>query len=298
MSGSFNELDVPPTLVSFAVGMSEASKTASAQFKRAGSKVVMAELPVDEETGLPAYEKAMAFMVSVYEGIRNGNILSASVVKEGGAAACIAAGAEFENAAELGAVNDNGVFIIDGEVLTVDELIEAWTGKLEGVFPTDSRANADMPYDVPLYKERSIFVAKNKVAKPKVFIPAFPGTNCEIDTARAFEKAGAEAEILVVNNLSSAAINETIDKMVQSINESQIVMLPGGFSGGDEPEGSGKFIATTFRNPKVREAVSKLLNCHDGLMLGICNGFQVSRQAICSLFRFHTERADLLQTMM
>ncbi len=308
MSGSFNELDVPPTLVSFAVGMSEASKTASAQFKRAGSKVVLAELPVDEETGLPAYEKAMAFMVSVYEGIRNGNILSASVVKEGGAAACIckmafgnkmgftfaqnldketlfaakqgnivlelAAGAEFENAAELGAVNDNGVFIIDGEVLTVDELIEAWTGKLEGVFPTDSRANADMPYDVPLYKERSIFVAKNKVAKPKVFIPAFPGTNCEIDTARAFEKAGAEAEILVVNNLSSAAINETIDKMVQSINESQIVMLPGGFSGGDEPEGSGKFIATTFRNPKVREAVSKLLNCHDGLMLGICNGFQ------------------------
>ncbi len=131
-----------------------------------------------------------------------------------------------------------------------------------------------MPYDVPLYKERSIFVAKNKVAKPKVFIPAFPGTNCEIDTARAFEKAGAEAEILVVNNLSSAAINETIDKMVQSINESQIVMLPGGFSGGDEPEGSGKFIATTFRNPKVREAVSKLLNCNDGLMLGICNGFQ------------------------
>ncbi len=268
----------------------------------------MAELPVDAETGLPDYEKAMAFMMHIYEGVRNGSILAASVVKEGGAAACVckmafgnkmgftfsqaldketlfaakqgnivaelAAGTVLENAVELGTVNDNGVFIIDGEVLTADELIEAWTGKLEGVFPTDSRAAAAMPYDVPLYKERSIFIAKNKVAKPKVFIPAFPGTNCEIDTARAFEKAGAETEILVVNNLSSGAINETIDKMVKSIEESQIVMLPGGFSGGDEPEGSGKFIATTFRNPKVREAVSKLLNCRDGLMLGICNGFQ------------------------
>ena len=131
-----------------------------------------------------------------------------------------------------------------------------------------------MPMEVPLYKERSIHIAKNKVARPKVFIPAFPGTNCEIDTARAFEKAGAETSILVVNNLSSAAINETIDKMVKEIETSQIVMLPGGFSGGDEPEGSGKFIATTFRNPKVSEAISKHLNCNDGLMLGICNGFQ------------------------
>lgn len=308
MSGSFNELDVPPTLVSFAVGMSEASKTVSAQFKRAGSKVVMAPLPVNEETGMPDYENAMAFMMHIYEGVRNGSILSASVVKEGGSAACVckmafgdkmgftfaqnlsketlfaakqgdivaelAAGTELENAVELGTVNDNGVFIIDGEVLTADELIEAWAGKLESVFPTDSRTQAAMPYDVPLYKERSIFIAKNKVAKPKVFIPAFPGTNCEVDSARAFEKAGAETEILVVNNLSSSAINETIDKMVKSIEESQIIMLPGGFSGGDEPEGSGKFIATTFRNPKVREAVSKLLNCKDGLMLGICNGFQ------------------------
>lgn len=311
MSGSFNDLDVPPTLVSFAVGMSEASKTVSAQFKRAGSKVLMAELPVDEETGLPAYEKAMDFMMRIYEGVRNGEILAASVVKEGGAAACVCkmafgnkmgftfaqkldketlfaakqgnivveVAADYNTdfiggATELGTVNDNGVFIIDGEVLTVDELIDTWTCKLEGVFPTDSKAEAAMLYDVPLYKERSIFVAKNRIAKPKVFIPAFPGTNCEIDTARAFEKAGAEAEILVVNNLSASAINETIDKMVKSIEESQIVMLPGGFSGGDEPEGSGKFIATTFRNPKVKEAVSKLLNCRDGLMLGICNGFQ------------------------
>ena len=307
MSGSFNDLDVPPTLVSFAVGMSEASKTVSSQFKRTGSVVKLLPLPVDEETGLPIYDKAMALMVSVYEGVRNGKILSASVVKEGGAAACVckmafgnktgftfeqgldketlfaAKEASFvveladENAYDgitLGRTNDNGVFIIDGEVQTVDELIEAWTGKLEKVFPTDSGKKAKMPYDVPLYKERSIFVAKNRVAKPKVFIPAFPGTNCEVDTARAFEKAGAETSILVVNNLSSSAINETIEKMVKEIESAQIVMLPGGFSGGDEPEGSGKFIATTFRNPAVKEAVTKLLNCRDGLMLGICNGFQ------------------------
>jgi phosphoribosylformylglycinamidine synthase len=307
MSGSFNDLDVPPTLVSFAVGMSEASKTASAQFRRAGSAVKLLELPVDSASGLPDYKKAMALMMSVYEGIRNGKVLSASVVKEGGAAACVckmafgnklgftfaqgldketlfaAKEASFvveladENAFDgvlLGTVNDNAVFIIDGAVETVDDLIDAWTGKLEKVFATDSGKKAKMPFDVPLYKERSIFIAKNKVAKPRVFLPAFPGTNCEIDSARAFEKAGAETSILVVNNLSSAAINETIDKMVEEIDRAQIVMLPGGFSGGDEPEGSGKFIATTFRNPKVREAVARLLNNRDGLMLGICNGFQ------------------------
>ncbi len=307
MSGSFNELDVPPTLVSFAVGMSEASKTVSAQFKRADSTVKLLPLPVDESTGLPDFENAMALMVKVYEGIRSGKILAAGVVKEGGAAACIckmAFGNKFgftfaqkldketlfaakeasfvveladENAFDgitLGKTNDNGVFIIDGDVQTVDELIDAWTGRLEKVFATDSLKKANMPFEVPLYKKRSIFVAKNKVAKPKVFIPAFPGTNCEVDTARAFEKAGAEPSILVVNNLSPASINETIDKMVKEIESSQIIMLPGGFSGGDEPEGSGKFIATTFRNPKIREAVTKLLNCRDGLMLGICNGFQ------------------------
>ena len=307
MSGSFNDLDVPPTLVSFAVGVSEASKTASAQFKRAGSTVKLVEIPVDGETGLPNYDKAMALMVDVCNKIREGKVLAAGVVKEGGATACVCkmafgnkTGFTFETKLDaktlfaplqgsfvleladendfdgitLGTTNDNGVFIIDGTVYTADELIAEWTSKLEKVFPTDSGKTAKMPIDVPLYKERSIFVAKNKVAKPKVFIPAFPGTNCEVDTARAFEKAGAEASILVVNNLTPADINETIDKMVKEIETSQIVMLPGGFSGGDEPEGSGKFIATTFRNPKVSEAVTKLLNCRDGLMLGICNGFQ------------------------
>ena len=307
MSGSFNDLDVPPTLVSFAVGMSEASKTVSSQFKRTGSTVKLLPLPTDENTGMPDFEKAMELMKKVYNGVRNGSVLAASVVKEGGAAACVCkmafgnkygftfaqnldketlfaakeasfvvelSDADAFDGITLGTTNDNGVFIIDGVVQTVDELIDAWTGKLEKVFATDSGKKANMPYDVPLYKERSIFVAKNKVARPKVFIPAFPGTNCEVDTARAFEKAGAQAEILVVKNLSSAAIGETIDKMVKEIETSQIIMLPGGFSGGDEPEGSGKFIATTFRNPRVKEAVTKMLNCRDGLMLGICNGFQ------------------------
>ena len=307
MSGSFNDLDVPPTLVSFAVGISKASETASAQFKQNGSTVKLVKLPVDEATGLPKYKEALDLMIAVADGIKNGTVLSASVVREGGSASAVCrmafgnkTGFTFaqnldskdlfaplqgsfvleladENAFDgvvLGTTNDNSVFIIDGTVYTCDDLIEAWTGKLEKVFPTDSGKQAKMYEDVPLYKERSIFVAKNKVAKPRVFIPAFPGTNCEVDSARAFEKAGAEVSVLVVNNLSSSAINETIDKMAKEIEQSQIIMLPGGFSGGDEPEGSGKFIATTFRNPKISEAVQRLLNCRDGLMLGICNGFQ------------------------
>lgn len=306
MSGSFNELDVPPTLVCFAVGMTKASKTVSSNFKQKGSVVKLLPVPVDENSGLPDFEKSTELMMSVYENVRNGNILSASTVKEGGAAASVCkmafgdkTGFTFEenlsketlfaplqasfvveladgfdmDGIKLGTTNANGVFIIDGKVVTVDELISAWSKKLEKVFPTDSGKKAEMK-EVPLYKERSVFIAKNKVAKPKVFIPAFPGTNCEIDSARAFEKAGAEAEILVVKNLTPSDIEETIDKMAEKINESQMIMLPGGFSGGDEPEGSGKFIATTFRNPKIKEAVTKLLNCRDGLMLGICNGFQ------------------------
>ena len=307
MSGSFNDLDVPPTLVSFAVGISKASETASAQFKQNGSTVKLVKLPVDETTGLPKYKEALDLMIAVAEGIKNGTVLSASVVREGGSASAVCrmafgnkTGFTFaqnldskdlfaplqgsfvleladENAFDgvvLGTTNDNSVFIIDGTVYTCDDLIEAWAGKLEKVFPTDSGKQAKMYEDVPLYKERSIFVAKNKIAKPRVFIPAFPGTNCEVDSARAFEKAGADVSVLVVNNLSSSAINETIDKMAEEIEKSQIIMLPGGFSGGDEPEGSGKFIATTFRNPKISEAVQRLLNCRDGLMLGICNGFQ------------------------
>lgn len=307
MSGSFNDLDVPPTLVSFAVGITKASETVSSQFKRIGSTVKLVPIPVDTDTGLPKYDEAMALMVRVADAVKDGTVLAAGVVKEGGAAATVCkmafgnktgftfaqnlvpqtlfapmqgsfvlelADGEAFDGIELGKTNDNSVFIIDGTVYTCDDLIDLWTGKLEKVFPTDSGKRAHAPMEVPLYNERSIFIAKNKVAKPRVFIPAFPGTNCEVDTARAFEKAGAETSILVVNNLTPADINETIDKMVEEIGKAQIVMLPGGFSGGDEPEGSGKFIATTFRNPKVSDAISRHLNQNDGLMLGICNGFQ------------------------
>ena len=312
MSGSFNELDVPPTLVSFAVGMSKASHTGTALLQHSGSKVYLLQIPVNEATGLPDYKNAMALMQAVCAGVQDKSVLSAAVVKEGGAAAAVckmafgsklgftfAQGldaatlfAPYEGsfvveipedsvladslapyATALGTVNGNGIFILDGDVLTADELIAAWSSKLESVFPTDSGKSATVE-DVPLYKEHSIFVSQNKVARPRVFIPAFPGTNCEVDTARAFEQAGADPHILVVGNLTPAAINETIEKMVEEIKQAQIVMLPGGFSGGDEPEGSGKFIATTFRNPAVAEAVTELLNCRDGLMLGICNGFQ------------------------
>ena len=312
MSGSFNELDVPPTLVSFAVGMSKASHTGTALLQHPGSKVYLLQIPVNEATGLPDYKNAMALMQAVCAGVQDKSVLSAAVVKEGGTAAAVckmafgsklgftfAQGldaatlfAPYEGsfvveipedgvladslapyATALGTVNGNGIFILNGDVLTADELIAAWSSKLESVFPTDSGKSAAVE-DVPLYKERSIFVSQNKVARPRVFIPAFPGTNCEIDTARAFEQAGADPHILVVGNLTPAAINETIEKMVEEIKQAQIVMLPGGFSGGDEPEGSGKFIATTFRNPAVAEAVTQLLNCRDGLMLGICNGFQ------------------------
>ena len=309
MSGSFNDLDVPPTLVCFAVGMTKASKTVSCAFKRANSVVKLLPIPVNEETGVPVWDKTKELLSTVYEKVSSGEILACSVVKEGGAAACVSKMAfgnktgftfeenldmqtlfapkqgsfvvELSNDADLGDVesitlgqtNANGVFIINGEVITVDELIDIWTKPIEKVFPTKSDKLPKM-FEVTPYTQRSIHVANEKFARPRVFIPAFPGTNCEVDSARAFEKAGGDAHILVVNNLSSAAIEETIDKMVEEIKQSQIIMLPGGFSGGDEPEGSGKFIATTFRNPKVKEAVMDMLNNRDGLMLGICNGFQ------------------------
>lgn len=309
MSGSFNELDVPPTLVCFAVGMTQASKTVSSAFKKANSTVKLLPIPVDEETGLPIWDKTKELLTLVYEKVRSGEILSASVVKEGGAAACVCkmafgnkTGFTFEEslkpetlfaplegsfvvelredadlgdtkAITLGQTSANGVFIADGEVMTVDELIAVWSKPLEKVFPTNSGKEAKM-YDVPAYTERAPHIAREKFAAPRIFIPAFPGTNCEVDTARAFAKAGGDPHILIVNNLTPASIEETIEKMKAEIRQAQIIMLPGGFSGGDEPEGSGKFIATTFRNPKIKEAVMDLLQYRDGLMLGICNGFQ------------------------
>ena len=309
MSGSFEDLDVPPTLVSFAVAMTKASKTISAEFKKSGSKVVYIPLPEDKATGLPAWEELKKVYKAIYALANDSKILAASVVREGGAAATVARmsfgnkiGFEFKNELtakelfaplsgsfvveladgaeisdilyyDLGTTVDAETITVNGETLTINELIEEWSFKLEGVFPTKSYCPAN-EQEIPLYTERNTSSPVIKTAKPKVFIPVFPGTNCEIDTARAFEKAGAEPKLLIVKNLTPSAIEETISEMVKLIDDAQMVMLPGGFSGGDEPDGSGKFIATTFRNPRVSEAVARLLNQRDGLMLGICNGFQ------------------------
>ena len=310
MSGSFEQIDVPPTLVSFAVAMTKASKTISAEFKKAGSKVYYVPVPEDKETLMPKWDELTEMYMAVYKLMDEGKVLSASVVKEGGAAASVCKacfgnnlGFKFEKKLShdelfaplsgsliievrddaklpndvvnylLGEVTDNEQIEINGEKIENSEILDEWTEPLEKVFPTKAQC-PEIRETVPLYRTETNLSPVIKVAKPKVFIPVFPGTNCEVDTARAFEKAGADAELLIVKNLKPSDIEDTINKMVEIINNSQIIMFPGGFSGGDEPDGSGKFIATTFRNPKVKEAVDNLLNNRDGLMLGICNGFQ------------------------
>ncbi len=308
MSGSFEQLDVPPTLVSFAVSMTKAGKTVSACMKTPGSKVVL--LPVPEcADGTPDWDGLKVYYSSVLRHMEAGDILSAGVVREGGAAACVLKmcfgeklGFKFEKGlspealfapkagsmvvelsgeaelhsgrcAVLGRTTGTGVVELESEKIGIDELIDAWNGTLEKIFPNFAQP-VEIAADIPLWEKREGKAPAIKAAKPRVFIPAFPGTNCEIDSARAFQRAGAETEILVVKNLSPKDIEETIDRMEQAIRHSQIIMIPGGFSGGDEPEGSGKFIATTFRNPKIAQAVTDLLETRDGLMLGICNGFQ------------------------
>ncbi len=309
MSGSFNELDVPPTLVSFAVALTKASRTGSAAFRKAGSKVILINLPTDSATLLPDWPKAKKLFSTVAAMVADGRILSASCVREGGAAAAVcrmAFGngfgfafnenlsetalfaplcgsfvveigggdlpAEFD-AVELGRTVDGGSFTIDGETVAAEDLLAAWSGTLESVFPTRAKAPADDPR-VALFTRRAASAPAVKTAKPKVVIPVFPGTNCEYDSARAFEKAGAGVNITVIRNLTPADIEDSVARFAREIDSAQILMLPGGFSGGDEPDGSGKFIATTLRNARVREAVTALLEKRGGLILGICNGFQ------------------------
>jgi len=310
MSGTFEDIDVPPTLVSFAVAMTKASKTISTEFKNAGSKVIFVPVPENKETLMPVWDKLIEMYNAVYALCEDGKVLSASVVKEGGTAASVckacfgngfgfkfaneltndelfaplsgslvielADGAELSNDVlhyDLGTVTDDAKITVNGKEIELSALLEKWTAPLEKVFPTKAEV-PEIEVDVPLYSERNTSSPAIKTAKPTVFIPVFPGTNCEVDTARAFEKAGANVEMLIVKNLSSNDIEETIDEMEKLIAKSQMIMLPGGFSGGDEPDGSGKFIATTFRNPRIAEQVNNLLKNRDGLMLGICNGFQ------------------------
>ena len=310
MSGSFENLDVPPTLVSFAVAMTKASKTVSAEFKKADSKVIYVPVPVDKSAQMPVWEALQKMYTAVYELAQQSKILSASVVAEGGVASAVAKmcfgnkigfvfdheltaeelfapqsgsiiieladGAELDNsilAYPLGNTTTESIIDIKCGKFKIDELIEKWTGKLEKVFPTKAEC-PEIRYDIPLTTQHSTLSPVIKTAKPKVFIPVFPGTNCEVDTARAFAKAGAEPQIMIVKNLTPADIEETIIQMKKWIEQSQMIMIPGGFSGGDEPDGSGKFIATTFRNPVICQAVTDLLEKRDGLILGICNGFQ------------------------
>ena len=311
MSGSFEQLDVPPTLVSFAVTMTKASSTIFACAKKPGSTFALLPIPEDEN-GMPNWEALKAYYRAVLLHIECGDIISAGVVREGGAAAAVlrmcfgsktgfrfaeglsketlyapqegALVVELSSEADLstdaalspvilGRTSSKEDVKLDGERISLEELCAAWMGTLEKIFPNNAHP-VPVTADVPLWEKRENKAPAIKVVRPRVFIPAFPGTNCEVDSARAFEKAGAETEILVVKNLSVSDIEETIERMEKAIRRAQIVMLPGGFSGGDEPEGSGKFIATTFRNPRIAQAVTDLLETRDGLMLGICNGFQ------------------------
>ena len=311
MSGSFNELDVPPTLVSFALSMTKASHTGSAAFKKAGSLVAFLPLPTDSATRLPDWKAARVLFDEVAKLVQFGVINAASVVQEGGVAAAVARmcfgnkiGFAFNRSIDrttlfaplagslvvelkegdmclegldyrlIGTTIEEEAVILEGGELALDDLITAWMKPLEPVFPNRPAVRPEMSPSVPLYVQRSGLAPAVKAARPRVFIPVFPGTNTEYDTARAFERAGGQPEVLVVRNLTPAAIEETIEKMEAAIRRAQIVMLPGGFSGGDEPDGSGKFLAATFRSPRVADAVADLLDNRDGLMLGICNGFQ------------------------
>lgn len=309
MSGSFNDLDVPPTLVCFAVGLTKASQTVSAVFKQAGSKVALVELPEDKNTLLPDWDKAAALFAAVTQGLRSGRLQTAGVVKEGGAAACVCkmcfgegfgfrfAGdlahetlfapqiasfvleaQDFSDFSEytvtqLGTITEKNEFIIDNESISGETLLADWSNTLEPVFPMKAAPAVQM-LPVPLYNERNTKAPAIKTAKPRVLIPAFPGTNCEYDSARAFERAGAEPRVLVLRNRSAQEIEESLQALAQEIASAQILMVPGGFSASDEPEGSGKFAATVLRNARISEAISRLLGQNDGLILGICNGFQ------------------------
>ncbi|MCI5620818.1 MAG: phosphoribosylformylglycinamidine synthase [Lachnospiraceae bacterium] len=308
MSGSFNEIDVPPTLVSFAVDVAKEQDIITPELKKAGNKLVLFTVAKDEYD-MPDYKQIMATYDQVHDFIQSGVIVSAYALDGKGLAAAVSKMAfgnklgvtvdssvaadimfapgfgnivaevpadrvsEITGAVVIGEVNDSQTFVYGDVTISLDEAIEAWTGTLEKVFPTRATQDKD-EITTGLYDTKDIYVCKNKVARPTVFIPVFPGTNCEYDSSKAFERAGADVIVKVFKNLDAQDIRDSVEAFEKAIDQSQIIMFPGGFSAGDEPEGSAKFFATAFRNEKIKEAVNRLLNERDGLALGICNGFQ------------------------
>lgn len=316
MSGTFKDLDVPPTLVAFAVNALNVNHVVSPEFKRTESKVVLIPLNRDS-SGLPDFEQLDKNYIRINSLIKSGKVLAACSVKSGGIAEAVSKmcfgnmiGFVFQGIEDPGTLFTPGYgsiileiprdedpeelfsgleyrllgythakpgIVVSGVSISLHEALESWKKPLEDVFPTKPSGDA-YPGSNPVVE---VFTGGGRyksgvvrIAKPRVFMPVFPGTNCEYDTGKAFEKAGGIVDALIVKNLTQKDIDESIDMMVKKIKNSQIIMLPGGFSAGDEPSGSGKFIAATFRNPYIKEAIMEFLNNRDGLILGICNGFQ------------------------
>ncbi len=304
MSGSFEKLDVPPTLISFAVTTDPVCKVVSPEFKRAGSKVVLLR-PEYDESGLPRTESLLAIFEKLRELRERGKLLSAYTPTVGGVAEAVMKmamgngyGFEFDTGVTLsdifaynygsfvleldcecdigitlGRVSENAKFSWRGEEISTEELERAYEDKLEGVYPCNIES-PKAPITTVSYKAECRRAPAVSVAKPRVLIPVFPGTNCEYDSAKAVRDAGAEAEIFVINNLTADGVKRSAELFAKRIGESQAIFLPGGFSGGDEPDGSGKFITAFLRGAAVKSAVTELLDKRDGLMCGICNGFQ------------------------
>ena len=317
MSGTFDtedgEINVPPTLVSFAVDVNSHKNVITPEFKRPGSKIVVFRI-ARNQYDLPDYSQVMDGYGKIFEDIKAGRIISAYAVEGNGLAEAVSKmafgnklGVKIEHNVDprdffaaswgdivcevpdgmvgqlsisytvIGEVTDRGAFEYGNVTISMEEALDAWMTPLEDVFPTASGREAkgeEAALEEKLYHSGAVYVCDHKIGQPTVFIPVFPGTNCEYDSARAFERAGAKVVTRVLRNMSAEDIRQSVDEYRREIAKAQIVMFPGGFSAGDEPEGSAKFFATVFRNAVMKEEIEKLLGERDGLMLGICNGFQ------------------------
>ena len=307
MSGTFNDIDVPPTLVSFAVCVGNINHVVSPELKKQGSALVLLDIKKDQYD-IPDYKDVLKQYTLLYQAISEKKVLSAYAIGYGGIVEAVSKmafgnriGVQLDESitpqqltaknygyiivetdqpeclpfrfTAIGRTTDKQCFEYNGTQIAMDEALAAWTETLEGVFPTSTK-KTETPVSTPVFNADNVYICKHKVARPKVFIPVFPGTNCEYDSAKAFQRAGADAEVIVFNNMNASNIRQSVEKFATAIRSSQMIMIPGGFSAGDEPDGSGKFITSVFRNPKITDEVMALLNQRDGLMLGICNGFQ------------------------